>query len=124
MQKFSALGRTDSYYSYLLDNDLWYKIIHFLLVFGEFGFYMVTCRRLANQQPMKGSKLYYSAILLIHAAAWAHANALIQGYPPVSEVGPFLLWYRAIANSCMLPVIGYCISYVLQVCKYKIQAKA
>ena len=124
LEKFSGLGFTKSYYSYLLDNGLWYHVVDFLLVTAEFGLYRFSDRRLARKQPVKGSKWYFSAMLILHAAAWLHANFLVQGYPPVSEVGKFVLWYRAIADTSMWPVIGYAVSYMLRFRQYSLETKA
>ena len=118
-EKFRALGRTKSFYSYLEDNGLWYNFAQFILVTVEFALYRLTNRRLEHRTPVKGSLWYYSAMLVIHAVAWLHANSLVQGYPFALEVGEFVLWYRAIADTCLWPVIGYCISYAMRFRKYK-----
>lgn len=119
-QKFEHTGTFPFFLYFLDEEDFLGEVNVFLLVAIEFWMYIVQFRRVEDHKSFRGSILYFSIMLAIHAAVCLHANSLVlPNCPPYTAADEAGLGYRAFANMTIMPSVIYFSLYLMHLWKYK-----
>ena len=123
LQDVRKFEHTDTFpcFLYFLDEENFgAEVCVFLLMAAEYWAYIVRYRRAESRDSFRGSILYFSIMLVIHAAVCLHANSLaLPNLPPYTAADEAGLRYRTYANMTVLPPVMYFTMYLVRMWKYR-----
>ena len=115
MKKFTGLGFPYFLLYYLKENSFLVTVGQFLLILSEFIIYILLYMRAKESKSVHYGLIALYVIMVLHIAAWLHANSLVQGYPPPVLSSEWAIHYRTTTNISILPTIAYSVLYSFRV---------